>query len=82
MTFTSNSVSANAGWNQMFGDAAIEDTRLIVGKLASGRMACDPALSEQDEWLSSFLTSEPTIARKDDDLWLERDATTVHLTAQ
>jgi heat shock protein HslJ len=81
MEFTADSVSATAGCNTFAGAASIDDTELVVVDLLSTRMACDEQLAEQDQWLSDFLEGRPTIEQLDEDLWLSRDETTVHLTA-
>lgn len=79
LTFTDDSVSANAGCNTMHGGAKIEDTELVVGALAATLIACDDAKAAQDHWLSEFLTSKPTITLSDDDLRLSKDDTKVQL---
>jgi len=82
MRFTSDSLSADAGCNPLRGAASVDDSELVVADLASGLKACDEQLAEQDQWLSTFLTQRPTIERLDDDLWLSREDTTIHLTAR
>jgi heat shock protein HslJ len=79
MDFTEDSVSANAGCNTLSGPASVDDGELVVAELAATLMACEDPLAEQDTWLSSFLTSRPTIERQDDDLWLAHDDTVIHL---
>jgi heat shock protein HslJ len=79
MTFTADSMSANAGCNTLSGPASVDDGELVVAELAATLMACEDPLAEQDTWLSSFLTSRPTIERQDDDLWLAHDDTVIHL---
>jgi heat shock protein HslJ len=81
LTFDNHAVAANAGCNILRGPAAINDDKLVVGKLASTMKACEESLQAQDEWLSSFLTSQPTITRQSNDLWLTRDDTLIHFTA-
>ena len=80
MTFTEDSLSAKAGCNTHFGGARIHDTELVAGPLASTQIGCPAALAAQDVWLAGFLTSRPTIERLDENLWLSRDDTVVHLT--
>jgi heat shock protein HslJ len=82
MTFTTDSLSAAAGCNPLRGAASVDDSELVVADLASGLKACEEPLAEQDQWLGTFLTQRPTIERFDDDLWLSRDDTTIHLTAR
>lgn len=77
LTFTEDSVSLNAGCNTLFGAASIDGTELVVPQLASTRKLCEPPLGEQDTWLTTFITSRPTIERKDDNLWLSHDDTVI-----
>jgi heat shock protein HslJ len=79
LTFTADSVTANAGCNTLRGRAKVDDDELVVDEMASTMMACEGALSDQDVWLTTFLTSRPTIERLDDNLWLSKDDTVVHL---
>ena len=81
LTFTTNSLSANAGCNTLAGKASIDAGRLTAGPFASTLKACDQALMEQDVWLGSFLESGPTIAMHGDELWLSQGNTTMRLTA-
>jgi len=45
LTFTADGISAKADCNSMFGQMTM--------------MACDPALMDQDQWISDFLSSGP-----------------------
>jgi heat shock protein HslJ len=80
MTFTKDSLSANAGCNTMFGAAAIDGTKLVAHQLASTQKACDQRLAAQDIWLAAFLGSRPTIEWLDHDLWLSHKDTVLHFT--
>ncbi|HEX6328248.1 MAG TPA: META domain-containing protein [Jiangellaceae bacterium] len=82
MSFTADSVSVNAGCNTLLGPASIDDYELVVDLQASTQMACDQALEEQDQWLTSFLAARPRFERVDDDLYLSRDDTTIHLAPE
>jgi heat shock protein HslJ len=82
MSFTADSMSVNAGCNTLLGPASIDDYRLVVDLQASTQMACDQALEEQDRWLVSFLGARPRFERVDDDLYLSRDDTTIHLVPE
>jgi|GEM_PF-872347 heat shock protein HslJ len=79
MSFATDSVNVNAGCNTLSGTATIDDYELVLGHLRSTRKACDQALEEQDQWLTSFLTARPHFDRVDDDLYLSRDDTVIHL---
>jgi heat shock protein HslJ len=82
MTFTDDSVSADAGCNTLRGPASVDDGELVVSELAATLKACADPLADQDAWLTSFLTSRPTIESQDDaDLWLTQDETVIHLVA-
>ena len=82
MTFSADSLSANAGCNTLHGAASVQDDELVASQLASTMMACEEDLMAQDTWLSDFLTSKPTIEHSDDDLWLSQGDTVVHLVAE
>jgi heat shock protein HslJ len=57
LAFDEATLSANAGCNTLGGSYTIEgDTLTLAGDALSTRMACDPELMEQDEWLTSFLS--------------------------
>ena len=79
MSFAADSVSANAGCNTLSGPASVEDSELVVRELASTRQACEEELEAQDQWLTSFLAARPRFERVDDDLYLSRDDTVIHL---
>lgn len=81
MNFTDDAISVNAGCNTMNGPASIDGDELVVGVLAATLMACDQPLTEQDAWLTAFLTSRPTIEWLDKDLWLSKGDTVIHFVA-
>lgn len=83
MTFRADSVSVNAGCNTLFGGASIDEDELVAPALASTKKACNDALTQQDTWLSDFLSSRPTIEVLETDLWLSHgDDTVIHLTQE
>ena len=62
LAFTEGQVSAQAGCNTMTGPASWADGTLeLEGQMASTMMACDEALTAQDQWLSEFLGSSPAL---------------------
>ena len=83
MRFKSDSLSANAGCNTLFGGASIHGDTLVVPALASTKKACDDTLNQQDTWLTDFLSSRPTIELLETDLWLSHgNDTVIHLVQQ
>ncbi|MGZ0152645.1 META domain-containing protein [Kribbella sp. WER1] len=81
LTFTGDTVTAEAGCNTLTGAASIDNHELIVSAPATTRKACDPALQAQDRWLAAFLAARPTIERQGNELWLSRRAEVLHLTS-
>lgn len=57
--FDDGSLSINAGCNTMFGAYTIDGDALIAPVLAMTQMACDPALMEQDTWISALISNDP-----------------------
>jgi heat shock protein HslJ len=80
LMFTADSVAVNAGCNTLRGRAKVDEDELVMEEPASTMMACEAPLTEQDVWLTKFLTSRPTIERLDNNLWLSKDDTVIHLT--
>ena len=73
LSFDGHRVSGTGGCNRIFGPAQVEQGRLIVGTLASTRMAC-PGREEGDQALIDFLASQPHLIQGDNDQWrLEND---------
>lgn len=62
LLFEADSLSMNAGCNTMFGGYTFDEDALMVEQLAMTQMACDPALMDQDTWLSEFLNGLPKAA--------------------
>ena len=83
LTFEDGRVSAQAGCNTMNGAATWDDGTLdVTGPMASTMMACEQALMEQDQWLSSFLTSSPALEADGQTLTLGDDSSGMTLTEQ
>ncbi|HEV7864016.1 MAG TPA: META domain-containing protein, partial [Acidimicrobiia bacterium] len=72
-------LGAQAGCNQMGGQTAFEDGRLVVGDLATTEMGCDPPRHAQDEWLARFLTSRPQYSLSGPTLTLDSGAARIVL---
>jgi heat shock protein HslJ len=68
LSFQEGSVSINAGCNTLVGGYTIEGETLQVPVLAMTQMACDPALMDQDTWLSETFSGSPTLALEGDDM--------------
>ena len=83
LSFEDDAISAQAGCNTMVGGVSWSDGVLVTdGQLAMTMMACDDALSAQDQWLSDLLTSEPAIALDGDTLVLGDDTEGITLTEE
>jgi heat shock protein HslJ len=72
-------LGAQAGCNQMGGQASFQGGRLVVGEMATTEMGCDPPRHAQDEWLARFLTSRPSWARSGSTLTLDDGSTRIVL---
>ncbi len=81
LSFQDGQLSANAGCNTMNGSYSVESDQLLVSTLASTQMACEEPLKSQDEWLATFLDSDPTFALSGDVLTLTSGATVMTLNA-
>ncbi|REC94746.1 META domain-containing protein [Kushneria indalinina] len=68
LSFDGHRVSGTGGCNRVFGPARVEQGRLIVGNLASTRMAC-PDNETGDQALIDFLESRPRLIQGDNDEW-------------
>jgi heat shock protein HslJ len=79
LNFGASDLGVNAGCNHIGGTYRIEGGRLIFEGAGMTMMGCDPALHAQDEWLSTFLSSEPLIRLVANDLTLEGATTVIRL---
>ncbi|WP_412739824.1 META domain-containing protein [Krasilnikovia sp. MM14-A1259] len=70
LTFQPDTVTADAGCNHLSGKVAAHDDRLVVSELGGTLMACSPALTAQDAWLTGFLQAGPRWQLTDDTLLL------------
>lgn len=55
ITVAEDSFSVNAGCNTLVGGYTLTDGAIQVGEMGATMMACDGALSAQDEWLTEVL---------------------------
>lgn len=83
LTFEDNQISAQAGCNTIFGGATWEGGVLAVeGPLATTQIGCERGLAAQDEWLTEFLTSQPTVSLDGETLTLGNDTKGMTLTEE
>jgi heat shock protein HslJ len=80
LTFTADSISANAGCNTMSGSYTLDDGTLTVApNMAQTAMACDADLMAQDTWLAGFLIAGADATFTNDVLTLDHDGTKIVL---
>lgn len=79
ISFADGALTANAGCNTLGGDYTLDGNTLNVGPMFGTEMACEPALMDQDVWLTEFLTSEPSVALTGDVLALTGDGRTINM---
>jgi heat shock protein HslJ len=60
IAFTTDSISVATPCNGMSGPVTYSETTLTVGALAQTKMACEPALMEQDQLIADALAATPT----------------------
>ncbi|HLE89457.1 MAG TPA: META domain-containing protein [Candidatus Limnocylindria bacterium] len=61
ISFNDGQISISAGCNSMGGSYAVRDGQLLVADLSMTEMGCDPDRHAQDEWVSAFLGSRPSL---------------------
>lgn len=62
LTFSADGrVFAETGCNGVRGPATVERSVLVAGPLVSTRMACEPALMEQERWVTGMLEGRPRL---------------------
>lgn len=81
LSFTAETLHADAGCNPMKGSASFGDGKITVGSLASGRKMCAPAVMEQERALGAALQRATGYAIQGDVLRLSDGAITL-VTAQ
>lgn len=60
IAFTADSISVMTPCNGMSGPVTYSESTLTVGALAQTKMACEPALMEQDQVIADALAANPT----------------------
>ena len=63
LRFDGGRVVAETGCNTARGPVSVEGSVLVAGALMTTRMACEPALMEQERWVTEMLTSRPRLER-------------------
>jgi heat shock protein HslJ len=61
LTFGDGRVVAETGCNTARGPVAVEESVLVADALATTRMACEPPLLAQEQWVVDMLTSRPRL---------------------
>jgi heat shock protein HslJ len=81
LSFNDGNLGATAGCNSLGAPYSLDgDTLVTEGQgMTQTEIGCDPPRHDQDEWLSGFLTSRPTVALSDSALTLTSQATTIEL---
>ena len=79
LDFRASELGANAGCNSIGGTYRIEGGKLIVEATGMTEMGCDQPRHDQDDWLSEFLSSNPTVRLAGDELTLESGSVVVRL---
>ena len=79
VAFDEDVILVNAGCNSMRGGYSVDGGTLAVSALAATRMMCEDALMEQEAWVSTFLSSAPTIDLDDGTMTLTSDSSTMTL---
>jgi heat shock protein HslJ len=59
ISFAADSISVTTPCNGMSGPVTYSETTLTVGALAATKMACEPALMEQDQVIADALAANP-----------------------
>jgi len=71
LSFDATELRFNAGCNSFFGLYSLCDGKLCASSLGGTEIGCSAPLHAQDEWLSGFLTSSPTLTHAGQRVTLE-----------
>lgn len=81
LSFEGENMAATAGCNTITGSVSTaDDTLTFDSQAASTMMACEPDLMVQDQWLTDFLTSKPSLRVEGDTMTLDHEGTSITLT--
>lgn len=72
-----HSVGWQARCNSFGGDVQITATTMEVSEVGSTLMGCEPAIQEEDEWLSDFMQADPEWQLHGERLQLRADDATI-----
>jgi heat shock protein HslJ len=80
LDFTGDDLRMDAGCNLLWFSPTRQDgDRLITAMEFTTQVGCSPDRLDQDDWLTGFLTSEPTLRLDGDSLRLSSDGVTIEL---
>jgi heat shock protein HslJ len=81
LSFNDGNLGATAGCNSLGSPYSLDGDVLVTeGQgMTQTEIGCDPPRHAQDEWLSGFLTSKPTITLSGNELTLTKGSTTIEL---
>jgi heat shock protein HslJ len=79
LSFNDGNVGATAGCNSLGAPYRLDGDALVTeGRgMTQTEIGCDPPRHDQDEWLSGFLTSAPTVVLSGNELTLTKGMTTI-----
>lgn len=77
MQFEGDRLSAYAGCNRMSGGYTLDGDALVAAEFAMTMMACDESLMTQESWVSTLLSSSPTISLGGETLTLTGEGGTI-----
>lgn len=80
LSFSGDTVRADAGCNLLSGTARMDGDRLVVTNLGGTEMGCDEPRMAQDDWLIEFLGGRPVLALDGDVLTLSDSRTVIRLS--
>jgi heat shock protein HslJ len=80
LNFADGQLGANAGCNTLSGSYTLDGSTIVIEQMAGTEMACEPALMEQDAWLTEFLTSRPSYTLEAETLIVTAGGTSITLT--
>jgi heat shock protein HslJ len=77
LSFDATSLGISGGCNSQSGSYSVCDGRLCLSELSRTEIGCEPALNDQDIWLSNFFLASPLVTQSGARLTLEGPAATL-----